>query len=115
MSKYVRTVLSLMVALLFVTSVALAQKTKTLNIYSDAVLPSGQELKAGKYQVAVDETSKQVSFTQNKKVVATTGCTVVEKPEKNPCDSIRYDGNKTKPQLQELRFGGEHRSILLIH
>ena len=115
MSKQARMFVCLAVAMLFATAVALAQKPKTLNIYSDAVLPSGQELKAGKYQVAVDETSKQVSFTQNKKVVATTGCTVVEKPVKNPCDSIRYDGNKTKPQLQELRFGGEHRSILLIH
>ena len=113
--KVIRIFLYMVVAVLFTAALGMAQKAKSLSIYSDSVLPNGQELKAGKYQVAVDDASKQVEFKQGKKVVATTGCQIVEKPVKNPCDQIRYDGNKTKPQLQELRFGGEHRSILLIH
>ena len=102
------------VAVLFTAAMGLAQKAKSLNIYSDSVLPNGQELKAGKYQVAVNDSSKQVEFKQGKKVVATAPCTIVEKPVKNPCDEIKFNGNTSKPQLQELQFGGEHRSILLI-
>jgi len=58
-------------AVLFISAVALAEKPKTITIYSDSVLPSGQELKAGEYQVNVNETSKEVTFKKGNKVVAT--------------------------------------------
>ena len=102
-------------AVLFLSAAAFAEKAKTINIYTDSVLPSGQTLKAGKYQVNVDETSKQVTFKKGDKVVATEGCKIVEKPEKNACSEARFGVKDNKQQLQELRFGGEHRSILLIH
>jgi hypothetical protein len=38
----------------------------------------------------------------------------VEKPEKNPCSQARFGQKDNKQELQELRFGGENRSILLI-
>ncbi len=108
-------ILYLTAALLVTTSLAMAQKPKTVTIYTDAVLPNGQELKAGKYQVTVDEGAKKVTFTQGDKVVASHGCQVVPTPVKNDCNRVRFSetGNK-KQQIQELRLGGERRSILLI-
>ena len=102
------------VAVFFTAALALAQKTKTVDIYTDAVLPNGQELKAGRYQVVVDETAKQVTFKKGNKVVATAGCQIIEKPEKNSCNEARYTDKDKRQQLQELRLGGERRSILLI-
>jgi hypothetical protein len=101
-------------AVLLMSAFAFAEKAKTINIYTDSVLPSGQELKAGKYQVDVNETSKQVTFKQGDKVVATAGCKIVEKPEKNTCNEARFGQKDNKQRLEELRFGGEHRSILII-
>ncbi len=101
-------------AVLFLSSIALAKKNKTITIFSDSVLPSGQALKAGEYQVDVNEASKQVTFKQDDKVVATAGCKIVEKPVKNPCSQARFGQKDNKQELQELRFGGETRSILII-
>jgi hypothetical protein len=115
MSRQVtKTVLFLAGVVLFISAAAFAEKGKTVNVYTDSVLPSGQKLKAGKYQVDVNEASKQVTFKQNAKVVATSGCQIVEKPAKNACDEVRFGEKENKQELQELRFGGEHRSILLI-
>jgi len=116
MSRHaLRTFLYLAMTVLFTASVALAQKAKTLEIYTDAVLPNGKELKAGKYQVVVDESAKQVKFMKGSKVVAEHGCKVVEVPTKNDCNQVRYAETKgQKQEIQELRFGGERRSILLI-
>ena len=115
MSRHAIKMLSYMaIAVLFTAALALAEKAKTIDIYTDAVLPSGQQLKAGKYQVVVDENSKQVTFMKGSKVVATQGCQVVEKQEPAPCNQVRYTEKDQKQQLQELRFGGDRRSILLI-
>lgn len=114
MSRQVMKILLFLVgAVLFMSVAAFAEKAKTINIYTDTVLPSGQELKAGKYQVDVNEASKQVTFKKNDRVVATAGFKIVEKPEKNTCSEARFGQKDNKQQLQELRFGGEHRSILL--
>jgi hypothetical protein len=113
--QVIKTLLLLAGAVLFMSAVALAEKGKTINIYTDSVLPSGQQLKAGKYQVDVNEASKQVTFKKGDKVVATSGCQIVEKPEKNACSEARFGQKDNKQELQELRFGGENRSILLIH
>ncbi len=109
-----RMALYLGVTVLFVASFALAQKAKTLDIYTDAVLPDGQELKAGKYQVAVDEAAKNVTFKKGNKIVATHPCKVVEVPTKNDCNQVRYSEKDKKQRVDELRIGGERRSILLI-
>jgi hypothetical protein len=99
---------------LFVSAIALAKKPKTITIYSDSVLPSGQELKAGDYQIDVNETSKLVTFTRDDKVVATAGYKVVEKAAKNPYSQARFGQKDNKQELQEIRFSGESRSILIV-
>ncbi len=109
-----RVLLFLAVAMLFLAVAALAEQPKTISIYTDAVLPSGQQIKAGKYQVEVNTASHQVTFKKGDKVVATSGCKIVEKPVKNPCSQARFGQKDNKQELQELRFGGENRSILLI-
>lgn len=113
--QVIKTLLLLVGVVLFTSAVALAEKSKTINIYTDSVLPSGQQLKAGKYQVDVNETSNQVTFKKGDKVVATEGCQIVQKPEKNACSEARFGQKDNKQELQELRFGGENRTILLIH
>ena len=69
--QVVKTVLFLAGVVLLISAAAFAEKAKTINVYTDSVLPSGQQLKAGKYQVTVDNASKQVTFKKNDKVVAT--------------------------------------------
>ncbi len=101
-------------AVLLTAALAMAEKAKTIEIYTDAVLPNGQELKAGRYAVAVDEPAKKVTFMQGNKTVATHPCKVVEVPVKNSCNQVRYSEKEKKQQVEELRFGGERRSILLI-
>ena len=114
-TQVVKISLCLAGAVLFMSAVALAEKAKTINISTDSVLPSGQELKAGRYQVDVNEASKQVTFKKGDKVVATSGCQIVEKPVKNASNETFFGQKDNKQELQELRFGGEHRSIVFIH
>jgi len=115
MSRHaLKTFLYWALTVLFTASIAFAQKAKTIDIYTDSVLPNGKELKAGKYQVVVDETAKQVKFMKGKKVVAEHPCKVVEVQVKNDCNKVRYSVKGEKQQIQELNFGGERRSILLI-
>lgn len=115
MSRQVTRVLIFLAgAMFFIAAAALAEKTKTISIYTDSVLPSGQTLKAGKYQVAINETSKEIKFIKADKVVATSTYQVVEKPEKNSCSQARFGEKDNKPMLQEIRFGGETRSLVLV-
>jgi len=112
--QIIRTFLFLAGALLFFAAAALAEKPKSIFLYTDSVLPSGQQLKAGNYQVDVNVTSKQVTFMQGHKVVAKSICQIVDKPGKNDVSQARFGEHNNKQELQELRFDGEHRSIVLI-
>ena len=111
--QIIRTFLFLAGAVLFFAVAALAEKSKSIFIYTDSVLPSGQELKAGNYQVQVDATSKQVTFMQGRKVVAKSICQIVDKPAKNDSSQARFGQVNKKQQLQEIRFDGESRTIVL--
>jgi len=114
MSRYgVKKFLFLTVAVLFTATMALAEHAKTVNIYADAVLPGGQQLKAGRYQVTVDAASQQVTLKLGDKMVATTGCKIVEKSEKNAYSEVRFGQKDNKPLVEEIRLGGERRSIVL--
>jgi len=114
MSRHgMKALLFLTVAVLFTATVALAAHAKTVNIYMDAVLPTGEQLKAGKYQVTVDEAAQQVTFKQSDKTVATAACKIVEKQEKNSYTEARFGQKDNKPLLEEIRLGGENRSIVL--
>jgi len=115
MSRHaLKTLLYWTVTVLFTASIAFAQNGKTIELYTNSVLPNGKELKAGKYQVVVDESAKQVKFMKGHKVVAEAPCKVVEIPVKNDCNKVRFSGKGDKQEIQELNFGGERRSILLI-
>jgi len=72
------------VAVLFSAALALAQKPKTITIHTDALLPNGQHLKAGTYQVVVNEITMEAKFMQGKKVVATQ---VIGNPEGHRTDN----------------------------
>ena len=110
----VSTFLYLAVTMLFVASVAMAAKGKSVSVYSDAVLPNGQELKAGQYNVLVDNSASKVTFMKGKEVVAEAECKVVDEPKKNDCNEVRTVEKGDKQEVQEIRLGGERRSILLI-
>lgn len=112
--QVIKSVLLLAGAVLLMSAFAFAEKAKTINIYTDAVLPHGQQLKAGKYKVDVNEASKQVTFKLGDKVVAAAECKFVEKSDKNSCNEARFGAKGNRQVLQELRFGGENRSIMLI-
>jgi hypothetical protein len=109
----VRTFLYLAVTVLFVASVAMAAKGKNVKVYSDAVLPNGQELKAGQYSVLVDNSASKVTFMKGKEVVAEAECKVFDEPKKHDCNEVRTVEKGDKQEVQEIRLGGEKRSILL--
>jgi len=98
---------------LFASVLAFAEKPKTVNIYTDAVLPSGQELKAGKYMVSLNAASTEVTFTRGSKVILTAPVKIMDKAEKNPCSQARFDRKGDKQELQEIRLSGENRTIVL--
>jgi len=106
--KIAKAVLSLGAAIVFSAALAMADKGRTIDIYADAVLPDGQELKAGKYQVVVDEAAKEVQFLKGNKAVAKHACRCVEQGEKNRFNQARYvEGPEKKQRLTELRFAGK--------
>jgi hypothetical protein len=110
----VRTFLYLAVMVLFVASFAMAATGKTVSVYTDAVLPNGQQLKAGHYKVVVDDSANKVKFMKGKEVVAEAGCKVVDEPKKNDSNEVRTVEKGDKQEVQEIRLGGEKRSIVLI-
>jgi hypothetical protein len=116
MSRTVAKTASLLgAAIFFSATLAIGEKAKIMDIYPDAILPSGGELKAGKYRVVVKGTAKQVDFVKGNTVVATSGCQIVEKEEKNSHNEARFvEGPDKKQRLRELRLSGEKRSILLV-
>ncbi len=110
--NYLKTVLSLAAALLFFSALAMAEKAQTIDVYTDAVLPDGQVLKAGKYKVVVGEAEKEVEFLQGKTVVAKHSCQAVERHEKNRYNEVRYSKTPDKKEkLTEIRLAG--RSYVL--
>jgi cytochrome c-type biogenesis protein CcmE len=106
--NYMRTVLSLVGAILVFSALAVAEKAQTIDVYTDAVLPDGQELKAGKYQVVVGEAEKEVQFLQGKKVVAKHPCRALERQERNRYNEVRYsETSDKKEKLTEIRLAGK--------
>ena len=104
-----RSLLSAGAALLFFAALAMAEKGKSIDVYTDAVLPDGQQLKAVKYQVVVSEGEKEVQFLQDDRVVAKHACQNVAHEEgKNRYNQARYTATPDKKQkLTELRLAGK--------
>jgi len=63
--------------------------------------------------VTLDENSKQVVFKHGNKVVARHNCQFVEESSRNDVNRVRYSSKDNKQQVQEIRLGGEKRSIVL--
>jgi hypothetical protein len=110
-----KTMASTAAAILFIAALAMAERARTMDVYTDAVLPDGQELKAGKYQVMVDEGEKEVQFLQAKKVVARHPCQCMgHEGEKNRYNQVRYNETAGKKQkLTEIRFAGKSCTLNL--
>ncbi len=97
-------------AILFVTSLALANKGKAIDIYAGAVLPDGQQLKVGMYKVIVDEAADDIQFFQNSDVIAKHRCKSVAQEEKNRYNQARYaEGPEKKQCLTRSAWRGERR------
>ena len=104
----IKNVITLGAAIILFAAVALADKGKTIDIYTDAVLPDGQVLKAGKYQVVVGPEEKEVEFSQNGKVVLKHPCQCLGHKESNRHNQARYvAGPDKKQRLTEIRFAGK--------
>ncbi len=112
--KTARLMLYLAGAVVLFATVALAGDTKAFRLYSDSVLPNGQTLKAGQYQVIINESNKEVTFKQEGKVVASVACQIQAKSAKNETNETYFGNKGATPEIQEIRFGGERRSILFV-
>ena len=107
-NSLIKNVLALGAAIILFAAVALAGKGKTVDIYTDAVLPDGQVLKAGKYQVVVGEGEKEVEFMQRGKVVMKHPCQCLGHKEVNRYNQTRFvEGPDKKQHLTEIRFAGK--------
>ena len=103
-----KTVVSTIAAVLLVAAVAMAEKGRTIDVYTNAILPDGQELKAGKYQVVVSADEKEIQFLQSNKVVAKHACRCMRHDgAKHRYSQARYaEGADKKQKLTEVRFAG---------
>lgn len=111
--KAARIALLLGVGILAFASLAVA-KGKTINLRNDVLLPDGQTLKAGEYEVVVDEKVDQVQFLQHSVVVVKHRCKCVPQAQANKADSVLTVEQPGKtPLLTEIRFRGETRIITL--
>jgi hypothetical protein len=101
------------VVTLFFTTISFAA-SRTIRVTQDVVLPGGQALKAGTYEVVVNEKLDQVEFLQNSKVVATHACKCIPQEKKNRETVLRIDAGPDKTQvLLQIHLRGETRIITL--
>jgi hypothetical protein len=115
MSKsFLKVVLGLGAAILLFAALAVAAKGKSVDIFLDAVLPNGQELKAGRYTVVVDKSADEVQFMKGKTVVAKAPCKCVPEETKIRHNEVRFaEGPDKKQHIQEIRLAGETEAITL--
>jgi hypothetical protein len=103
---YIKNALVLVAGILAVVALAFAAKGD-MSIYTDAVLPDGQALKAGKYVVVINEDTKEVQFRQGREVVATHSSRCVPLESKNRYSEARFTEEAGKPsKLNEVRLQG---------
>ena len=111
--RIVKTGLLLGVVTLFFTALSFAA-TRTIRVAQDVVLPGGQTLKAGTYEVVVNEKLDQVQFLQDSKVVATHACKCIPQEKKNKETQLLMDqGSGNAQVLQQIHLRGETRIITL--
>ncbi len=114
MRNFLKLALGLVLTLTFVSAVAWAEKGKDVHVYTNAVLPDGQELKAGVYTIHQSETGKEVEFVKGGKVVLKTSCKIVQTESKSRHSEITYQKDaKGRQVVQQIRLAGETKNIVL--
>ncbi|MBI3406335.1 MAG: hypothetical protein HY046_12850 [Acidobacteria bacterium] len=99
---------SLIIAVLALTLPALAEPVaKSINLLVPAKVGRTQ-LDVGQYKILID--GEKVTVKQGNKVIAETTGEFVERPTKQTNNSVLVGGSG---QLQEVRFAGEKRVLIL--
>jgi hypothetical protein len=111
--KILKMGLLLGVVILFFTSFSLAA-ARSIHVTQDVLLPGGQTLKAGTYEVVVNEKLDQVQFLRNSKVVLTHACKCTPQEKKNKETELLIEQGAGNAQvLQGIKLQGETRTITL--
>lgn len=111
--KIIKSGLLLGVVTLVFASISFAA-ARTIQVRQDVILPGGQTLKAGTYEVVVNEKLDQVQFLMNSKVIATHACKCIPQKKKNrETQLIMNQGPENAQVLQQIRLQGETRIITL--
>ncbi|TAM82618.1 MAG: hypothetical protein EPN47_08150 [Acidobacteria bacterium] len=111
--RIVRTGLLLAFAIVFFTAPSFSAM-RTIRINQDVLLPGGQTLKAGTYEVVVNEKLDQVQFLKNSKVVVTHACKCIPREKKNKeTRLLTQQGPGDTQVLQQIELQGETRTITL--
>lgn len=103
-----KTAVPAVIAGLFCVALAAADKGRTIEVYTDAILPDGQELKAGEYQVVVSAGEDEIQFMKSGQVVAKHACKCMgHEGGKNRYTQVRFSETSDKRQkLTEIRLAG---------
>jgi hypothetical protein len=108
----VKVLVVLAAVMFFSAATALADKGKEVAVAYDCVLPNGQTLKAGSYQVHLNEKADEVQFVQKGKVIATVPCHCTMNQGKNQRTEILYNTTKAGKQVMlEMRLRGETKTM----
>ncbi len=88
--------------------------SRTIRVTQDVLLPGGQTLRAGTYEVVVNEKLDQVQFLKNSKVVVTHACKCIPEEKKNKDTELQLQQGPGNSQvLQAIKLAGETRTITL--
>jgi hypothetical protein len=113
MNKKILRTLTLLAGALFVFStLAFAEKPRTVTVLYDSILPDGQTLEAGDYGVQVDETAGKVQFLQKGEVIAEAPCDL-KTVSKNERTEVVFQNDNGKRTLQSVRIKGDTKHIIL--
>ena len=107
-----KSMVALVGAIFICSSIAFA-KAKTVTVAYDTVLPNGQTLKAGDYQVHVDEIAHKVKFMQKDEVVAEAPCNCKEGKKNDKTICVFQNNKEGKRVLQEVRVKGDTKHIVM--
>lgn len=109
----IKALVVLAAVMLFSAASAMASKgTQRVEVAYDCVLPNGQTLKAGTYQVHLNEKTDEVEFVQKGKVMAKVPCHCTLNQKKNRHTEVMYNLNKAGKQVMlEMRLRGESKTM----
>jgi hypothetical protein len=71
---------------------------------------AGTQLKAGDYELKVDDNGSQLQVIQNGKIVAQAPVQWIQLPQKPSATSVLLDNNK----IVEVDFGGDSQAVQIV-